>query len=106
MSDLFIHATVGEHLSCFDCHHNAVTSVLGTYSLVLCACISPGLYLKEELLGQRMHMSSPLLALANALANDFPSGCLPLALSLLHNCSSYAAGRKPEVQNCWSQEML
>ena len=62
-----------------------------------------GLYLTVELLGQRMHISSPLL---DALANDFPSGCLPLAFSLLHDCSSYAEGRKPHVQNCWSQAML
>ena len=53
MSDLFIHATVGEHLSCFDCHHNAVTSVLGTYSLVLCACISPGFASKGGIAGSK-----------------------------------------------------
>ena len=103
MSDLLIHATVGEHLSCFDCYHNAV--------IVFLVCIAwcyeheflQGLHLTVELLGQRMHISSPLL---DALANDFPSGCLPLAFSPLHRCSSYAEGRKPQVQNCWSQEML
>lgn len=62
-----------------------------------------GLYLNVELLGQRICMSSPLL---DTLTDGFPSGCLPLALSLSHNCSSCAEGRKPQAQNCWSQEML
>ena len=53
MSDLFIHATVGEHLSCFDCYHNAVMSVLGRYSLVLCACISPGLVSNGGIAGSK-----------------------------------------------------